>query len=219
MVAWHHYQCANVWLASDAWRGVCGLLDVQSQCRVLRFASHWVSRITAGGGPGCKTFCYNPACLLLASEDGACEITLFQPDRRPLHDPSKEQQKPYDCCTLSMVEERTADGGKQDGAAAEVEELVTCFHRQASARMHVTKGGCYRLVASSWAPGVQGAFWVTVTGSGLTMKQVALREPSAEDAVAMQDQGFTSFCCVVCKDDIKGGYSPGENGPMCRKCV
>ena len=34
----------------------------------------------------------------------------------------------------------------------------------------------------------------------------------------MKDKGFKGFCCVACLDVIDGGYSPGDNGPVCMKC-
>ena len=60
-------------------------------------------------------------------------------------------------------------------------------------RRELAKGKTYRLTASSWAPGVQGAFWIAVTGPGVKLTAVPFKVPTAEEAAAMQ-----VVCCRVC---------------------
>ena len=83
-----------------------GALSPDSVCKVVSFVSHWVSGHTAGGGPRCATFRFNPTVLLTATQDGPCELTLFQPDVRPNFDPLQEApaRSPYGPCVLSLVE-------------------------------------------------------------------------------------------------------------------
>lgn len=58
---------------------------------------------------------------LTASEDGPCEITLFQPDVRPSFDPQKGRRQ-YASCVLSLVQ--------GDGDDEEAVEVVRCSFRQ-----------------------------------------------------------------------------------------
>jgi hypothetical protein len=115
----------------------------------------------------------------------------------------------YGPCSL-VVEE---DGGNDK------QEQLLCHFRQASRQFTLVKGKTYRLTACSKAPGVQGAFWVAVTGQKVKMETVPFTEATGEEAdLMMLSMGVNKFSCVVCREELHDRYESGDKGPMCQKC-
>ena len=88
-MSWEHFV---MWFESIEICDATGLMKMTEGelCRVDGFSSHWVSKKTAGGGPSCSTFKYNPTVTITVDKDCQLALTLLQPDVRPMFQPDQE---------------------------------------------------------------------------------------------------------------------------------
>jgi len=205
-------------------------------CRCDGFGSHWVARKTAGGGPSCATFKYNPTVRVTVERDCTVVATLFQPDVRPMFHPDADD-----------MENKLATVYISGGDRAKPEEILSAmaWNRQMSGTVELKHGLTYEITASTFAPGMQGAFWIVslgnlldeyircylntyfkhiltahscqvMSGHGLVMTPKPFETPSDEEADIMQENIDPYGCCSGCHNTLDGPYYQTSSVRSCR---
>jgi len=179
-------------------------------CRVDGFASHWVAAKTAGGDHHCETFKFNPTVSVTVTQDCPVVVTLFQPDVRPMFHPDEDD-----------LENKLASVYVCGGDRAAPEQVMQSmgWERQKTATVNLSVGHTYQLTASTFAPGMQGAFWLVVSGHGVEMKAVPFCEPTPEQAAVMEHNLDPYGCCASCHNELAGPFYQTSAGPNCEGCA
>jgi hypothetical protein len=180
----------------------------------VRALMHWVALQTAGGSPPCETFKFNPSATIVAEEDGPVTVTLLQPDTRCMHHPETEEGIMNHMATVYITDSTSR---------TKPEKVATCaaWARQGSGTTLLKRGHVYIITASTFAPGQQGAFWITVSSASsgdLLLEPLPLATPTPAEAQAMASNNDPYGCCVACHNEINGSFFHTAKGPMCRGC-
>jgi len=181
------------------------------ECRSDVFASHWVAGQTAGGSPPCEMFKFNPCAKLVVGEDGPVTVTLLQPDTRCLHHPETEEGIAHPMASVYITDSTSR---------TRPEKVATCaaWARQGSGTTQLKRGHVYLITAATFAPGQQGAFWITLTGRDVRLEPLPLAVPTAAEAQGMATNDDPYGCCVACHTEIAGSFFQTGKGPMCPGC-
>mmetsp|Transcript_27927 Transcript_27927/g.44895 ORF Transcript_27927/g.44895 Transcript_27927/m.44895 type:complete len:816 (+) Transcript_27927:47-2494(+) len=179
-------------------------------CRVDGFASHWVAGKTAGGDSNCETFKFNPTVDVTVKKDCPVVVTLFQPDVRPMFHPDADD-----------LENKLASVFVCGGDRAKPEKVMQSmgWERQKSVEVNMCAGQTYQVTAATFAPGMQGAFWLILSGYGLEMKAVPFVQPTAEQADVMEENLDPYGCCANCHNELGGAFYNTSAGPNCEGCA
>ena len=159
------------------------------QCRCDVLASQWVAGRTAGGSPPCSTFKFNPAATMSVSADGQVSVTLFQPDTRFMYHPHRTEDIDSKMAFVYLTDMESASGYESCGDDSKTpQRLLQChpWERQKSATITLSAGRQYHITAATFAPGAQGAFWIVVSGYGLTLEALPFGTPTADEATIME---------------------------------
>ena len=105
-------------------------------------------------------------------------------------------------------------------AHTEPKQVAMCapWARQASGVVELRRDRVYIITAATFAPGQQGAFWISVSGHGAQMEAVALDAPTRHEAGTMALNEDPYGCCVSCHNEMDGSFFQTGRGPMCTRC-
>eukprot|EP00286_Rhodomonas_abbreviata_P011808 CAMPEP_0181323370 /NCGR_PEP_ID=MMETSP1101-20121128/19748_1 /TAXON_ID=46948 /ORGANISM="Rhodomonas abbreviata, Strain Caron Lab Isolate" /LENGTH=994 /DNA_ID=CAMNT_0023431391 /DNA_START=45 /DNA_END=3029 /DNA_ORIENTATION=+ len=213
----------SFWMLWDDFRYFFGMIEVcdptaiakvtegdHDHCRVDVFSSHWIRGESAGGPSRCKSFKYNPVCILTVGMPGPVELSVSQPDIRPLQ--KTEAGKDVRPLTIYLY--------LKDPSNNTIEEIIETSSRMACYTFENARPGVqYQIIAASWAPGVESAFWISAAGPNCTLAPGPTLDPSQADAKLMSLNTPREMCCVVCHiEDEEGAYYDTDEGFKCTGC-
>ena len=191
-------------------------LTLDRMCRITVFGSHWVAGLTAGGEPPSDTFKFNPRARVTVESDGPVNVTLFQPDTRCMHNPRRDAPIENQMVSVFVTDE-TAWGG----LAVAPRKLLQCepWKRQKSELIELKAGHTYSITAATFAPGMQGAFWIALSGQGVKLEPSPFDMPTSEEARAMKINCDPYGCCSQCHNNLDGPFYQTGLGPQCEGCI
>ena len=187
---------------------------------------------SAGGMKGSRTFDCNPSFDVVCA-GSELSLTLYQIDnRRPggSYDslgsaPALSTRSPAasrrgrgaDKPPKTTFQKMTAYIIEEGSASIRAVVQLESHQRQAANRVPVTPNKRYRVTVATWAPAVEGKFWLTACGADVRLDPCARAEVSRRDARIMTDRkllGVQELTCVMSYQPVTGQYYDNPEGPV-----
>lgn len=190
---------------------------------------------SAGGMKGSRTFGCNPSFDVVCA-GSELSLTLYQIDnrrpggkydtlgsapaasgrspgtlRRRGRGQDKEGKTTFQKMTAYIVED-----GNPSASIREVVQLES-HQRQSASRVPVIPNKRYKVIVATWAPAVEGKFWLTACGTDVRMDPRDGGEVSRRDARIMTDRkllGVQELTCVMSYQPVTGQYYDNPEGPV-----
>ena len=195
----------------------------------------FVQGMSAGGMKGSRTFGCNPS-FDVTCAGSELSLTLYQIDTRrpggqydrlgsapapsaagrsPAASRARKQEKPKQTSFQKMTAYLVEDGNP-DAPIREVVQLES-HQRQAAFRVPVIPNKHYKVIVATWAPAVEGKFWLTACGPDVRMTPRDPAEVSRRDERIMTDKdliGRQELTCVMSYQPVTGQYYDNPEGPV-----